>query len=140
MRRTLVLPIVLACAAGLWARPAAATLYDQLGGKPVVDRMVSDAVDIYIADPRLAGYFDDISAAWLKPRFANYICQLADGPCVYRGRAMGPEHKGLHIDERAFNVVVEDLQLAMRRCDIPFRVQNRLLARLAPMERQIVTR
>ena len=34
----------------------------------------------------------------------------------------------------------ERLQLAMDKCDIPFITQNRFLARLAPMQRQVVSR
>jgi hemoglobin len=35
---------------------------------------------------------------------------------------------------------VEDLQRGMDTAGIPFRVQNRLLARLAPMHQDVVTR
>jgi hemoglobin len=49
-------------------------------------------------------------------------------------------HKGLHLDEAQFNALVEGLQAAMDDCDVPFRTQNRLLAVLAPMERDVVTR
>ena len=38
------------------------------------------------------------------------------------------------------NAVAEDLQSTMDRCGIPFTVQNRFLARLAPMQCQVVTR
>ena len=46
-------------------------------------------------------------------------------------------HKGLGIERSAFNALVEDLQLAMDARKIPFRAQNRLLAKLAPMHREI---
>jgi hemoglobin len=36
--------------------------------------------------------------------------------------------------------LVENLQWAMRREDVPFPAQNRLLAKLAPMRRVIVER
>jgi hemoglobin len=39
-----------------------------------------------------------------------------------------------------FNALVEDLQLAMDDSEIPFATQNRLLAILAPMERDIVNK
>ncbi len=119
---------------------ATATLYQRLGGQAGVDRIARDAVDLYIADPRLRSYFDNINPAWLVPHFAEFVCKVSDGPCVYRGRSMASAHKGLHVNEAAFDAVVEDLQAAMRRQNIPFWTQNRLLARLAPMERDIVTR
>jgi hemoglobin len=53
---------------------------------------------------------------------------------------MAATHKGLHLHNADFNAVVEDLQKAMDALSIPFPTQNRLLARLAPMQRDIVTR
>lgn len=68
------------------------------------------------------------------------FCQVAGGPCQYAGHDMTAAHRGLHLTNRDFNAVVEDLQAAMEACNIPFRVQNRFLARLAPMQHQVVTR
>ncbi|WP_267463791.1 globin family protein [Sphingopyxis solisilvae] len=41
---------------------------------------------------------------------------------------------------RDMNALVENLQAAMREENIPFATQNRLLAKLAPMSRQVITR
>jgi len=38
-----------------------------------------------------------------------------------------------------FNAVAEDLQTAMERTGLPYWTQNRLMALLAPMQRDIVT-
>jgi hemoglobin len=46
----------------------------------------------------------------------------------------------LNIDRAAFNALVEDLQKAMDKNDVPFHAQNRLLAKLAPMYRDIEER
>ncbi len=116
------------------------TLYDQLGGHDAVARIADGAMTLYFSDPRLSGDFDNINRAWLQPRFASFICHVAGGPCAYKGRSMAASHRGLHITEARFLAVVEDLETAMNDAGVPFRVQNRLLARLAPMERDIVTR
>ncbi len=115
-------------------------LYDSLGGRQGVDRIAEAAISLYMSDPRLHAYFDNINPDWLEQHFAVFICHVTDGPCAYHGRSMAASHRGLHIDEAAFDAVVEDLQAAMRKQNIPFWTQNRLLARLAPMERDIVTR
>ena len=44
------------------------------------------------------------------------------------------------VGEADFNALVEDLQIAMDRKGIPFRSQNKLLAVLAPMHREVITR
>jgi hemoglobin len=45
----------------------------------------------------------------------------------------------LDINKGHFNALVEVLQLSMDARQIPFRVQNQLLAQLAPMHRDIIT-
>ena len=138
-----ILPATFIAMLGMaYATPASAapSLYERLGGEPGVKAIVNDGIDLYMIDPRLHGYFDNINPDWLKPRFATYICAVADGPCVYRHRSMAATHKALRVDQAAFDATVEDLQQAMRQRSVPFWIQNRLLARLAPLERAIVTR
>ena len=53
---------------------------------------------------------------------------------------MSAAHKGLHLTNADFDALVEDLQDALDAAGVPFRVQNRLLARLAPMQKDVVTR
>ena len=53
---------------------------------------------------------------------------------------MKSSHAGLGIDRADFNALVEDLQIAMDRKGVPFRSQNKLLAILAPMHREVITR
>ena len=143
MRFPVRLLATLTCVAAL-AGPgpsrADATLYGDLGGKPGVERLSGHVISIYMTDPRLAAYFSNINPDWLRRRFATFFCSVSDGGCAYHGRSMAAAHRGLHVDEAAFEAVVEDLQEAMREQDVPFWTQNRLLARLAPMERAIVTR
>jgi len=47
-------------------------------------------------------------------------------------------HEGFDIDRASFNALVEVLQEAMDAQGIPFSAQNKLLAQLAPMHRDIV--
>jgi hemoglobin len=116
------------------------SLFDQLGGEPGIARIASNALDLYFTDPRVAGDFDNINRAFLQPRFTAYLCRVAGGPCIYKGHSMKRAHKGLAINEAHFNAVVEDLETAMDRAGVPYHVQNRFLARLAPLERDIVTK
>lgn len=137
--RLLAASFAFACAVPA-ARAAAGTLYDSLGGKPGIERLSARSVSLYMSDPRLHSYFDNINPDFLRARFVVFFCNVTDGGCPYHARSMAATHRGLHVDEAAFDAVVEDLQHALRDQGIPFHTQNRLLARLAPMERAIVTR
>jgi hemoglobin len=53
---------------------------------------------------------------------------------------MEDSHKGQNLTPSDFNALVENLQDAMVAEGIPAPVQNRLLARLAPMRGQVIER
>ena len=116
------------------------TLYAKLGGQAGMARIVDRAIPLYMADPRIKADFDNINPDHLKTRMTDFLCQLTGGPCAYKGRSMAASHKGLHLREAEFNAVAEDLQTAMEQAGVPYWTQNRLMALLAPMERDIVTR
>ncbi len=122
------------------SRAGEKTLYDDLGGKAGITKIIDYSVTDYVNDPRISDQFDNINLDWLKAQFVLQFCELTGGPCRYRGQDMYAAHKGLNLDSAQFNAVVEDLQNAMDKTGVPFRTQNRLLALLAPMKQQIVTR
>ena len=115
------------------------TLYHDLGDEAGLRKIVDYAMTAYVTDPRISDQFDNINLDWLKQRLYSQFCQLTGGPCLYKGRDMYAAHKGLHLDTAQFDALVEDLQKAMDQAGVPFFTQNRFLALLAPMKRQIVT-
>jgi len=116
------------------------TLYDDLGGKPVMDKVIADMLDLALADPRMAPIFADSDMERLEKLLIIHTCHIADGPCAYDGQDMRRAHDGLGIRTLHFNTLVENLQQAMDDQDIPFRTQNRFLARLAPMHDDVTGR
>ena len=126
----------------LLAAPAKAvtTLYDQLGGQAGLAAIVEHMVALVTTDARTKDDFDNINLDRLKGRLRDFICQVADGPCTYKGRPMAAAHEGLDLTQAKFNAVAEDLQTAMEQTGVSYWTQNRLLARLAPMQRDIVRR
>lgn len=140
-RRPTALLLAAACM-GLLSPAARAddSLYQTFGEKPGLEKITNDFVTNLLADPRTKTYFDGVSLKRLKQKLAEQFCVLTGGPCEYTGRTMKESHEGLNIDRAAFNALVEDLQKAMDKNDVPFRAQNKLLAKLAPMYRDIEER
>ena len=66
------------------------------------------------------------------------LCEVSGGPCRRGGKDMKKAHSGVDITTSDFNAMVEVLQASMDAQGIGFRTQNQLLARLAPMHRDIV--
>jgi hemoglobin len=126
----------------LTAVPAFAddTLFADMGGQDGIDKIVDSSVDNYLADARIKAIFDESNIDRIRAEFKVQFCQVAGGPCGYKGHDMAAAHKGLHLTNADFNAVVEDLQDAMNKVGVPFATQNRFLARLAPMQHQVVSK
>lgn len=113
------------------ATPRSRTLYDDLGGKAGVARLVDKLIEKYRADARINGLFNETNFEYFSERLNEYICLVADGGCEYTGLSMEDAHSGMDIKEREFNYFVEDSQAAMTDVGISVGVQNRLLKVLA---------
>ncbi|MBU6248220.1 MAG: group 1 truncated hemoglobin [Xanthomonadaceae bacterium] len=140
MRRLACLASALLLAACATAPGRAPTLYEQLGGRDGIAAITDRLLDAFAGDPLVAPAFRHVDIRRYRINFTDYLCQIADGPCHYTGDSMAEVHRGMHIDEAAFNAVVQDLITAMDRQHVPVRVQNRLLARLAPERKDIIYR
>ena len=119
--------------------PPHLALYNALGQKEGIRLLMDDLVDRLRADKTIGLLFKNIKPAYLKEQLTDQLCRVSGGPCVYQGEEMKKSHADLNIGTGEFNLLVEILQASMTARDIPFGVQNRLLARLAPMHREIIT-
>jgi hemoglobin len=105
-----------------------------------IDRIVVDMIARCQRDPRIADIFKGTDLVRLHRTLVEQLCYIAGGPCHYSGRDMATAHKDMGLQNHDFNALVEDLQAAMDQEGVPFRDQNRLLAKLAPMQRVTVAR
>ena len=117
--------------------PALKHVLADFGGKPGLVSLVDDLMINLMADPRTRPFFENADRAHIKAELVDQFCVILDGPCTYTGKDMAAAHRNQHIDRGQFNALVEDLQVAMDKHNIPFRSQNKLLAVLAPMYRQM---
>ncbi|MBS3804412.1 MAG: group 1 truncated hemoglobin [Oleiphilaceae bacterium] len=124
--------------AGLATADQSADLYDALGKRDGIERLVEDLMHFIVDDKRIAPQFKGLNVERFHSNLSDQICELAGGPCQYEGMAMTESHHG--ITETQFNALVEDLILAMEKNGIATGTQNRLLAKLAPLHPAIVDR
>jgi hemoglobin len=113
-----------------------AAFHGQAGIARVVDRMV----DLSVADPRIAEIFRATDLERLRRTLKEQVGYLLGAGVDYTGRDMKTVHKDQGINTAEFNALVENLQKAMDEEKVPFRAQNQLLAKLAPMKRDVVVR
>ena len=137
-----VAPVSAAPGTSTAANPPSAddlALLQAFGQRAGLGRLADDLVERLLVDARIGAFFKDTKPAHLKQQLADQFCAVMHGPCVYDGETMKIAHAELKITRRDFLALVELLQAAMDARQIPFAAQNRLLARLAPMHREIIT-
>jgi hemoglobin len=114
-------------------------LYQALGQKAGLSALMDDFMVRLMADARLQPFFKETNQTNFKTQLADQLCQVSGGPCAYKGADMKSSHSNMDINKTHFNALVEVLQLSMDAKGIAFSAQNQLLARLAPMNRDIIT-
>ena len=112
-------------------------LFPQLGGNVGIDKLANDFVERLWVDPRIGAYVHDSGKKHLKTQLADQFCEVSGGPCRLDGPDMKTAYEAMAIGKGDFNARVEMLQSAMDRQGIPFTTQNRLLAQLTSMHRDI---
>ena len=140
MLRTFAIAATAALMLSTFAARADDALFTDLGGRTGIATIVDDATANFLADPRIKDTFDNTNMDRFKTNLTDQLCVVAGGPCAYKGQTMHDAHKGLHLTTADFNALVEDLQAGMDKAGIAFSTQNRLLARLAPMQHDVVTK
>ena len=120
------------------AQTANDALYQQLGGQPGLVALMDDFMIRLLADPRMNPFFRDTDQQHIKDELVTQFCEVSGGPCKRKGADMKKAHAGIDVNKASFNALVEVLQLSMDAQGIAFSAQNRLLAELAPMHREII--
>lgn len=119
---------------------AAPPLYQQLGGVAGITTVTDSTMDRVATDPRSKRSFEGVKLSTLKKSVANYVCHIADGPCVYDGENMANAHAQSNISGSEFDIMVTVLREELDRAGVSDAAKNELLRRLAPTHRDIVKR
>ncbi len=130
--------VALAAGGACLADAAATTLYQQIGGEPKMRAVVEDFTQIALADDRINFTFAETDMKKFKQLLFEQLCHITQGPCPYTGRSMLEAHKKLNITNAMFNALAEDLYAGFDREKVPYRLQNRVMVLLAPMQHDVV--
>nr|WP_256926757.1 group 1 truncated hemoglobin [Sphingomonas sp. TZW2008] len=114
----------------------ARAFHGQEGIRRIVERFVASN----FADPRIGEIFANQDQVRLKRTLFEQFCYILNAGCSYTGRDMKAAHKNMGVQQGDMNRLVENLQAAMRAEGVGFAAQNRFLAKLAPMRRDVVER
>ncbi|MES2289452.1 MAG: group 1 truncated hemoglobin [Pseudomonadota bacterium] len=113
------------------------TMWKSFHGNEGIARIVDNLVERSQADPRIGEIFKGQDMVRLRRTLKEQFCYILGGGCTYTGRDMKAAHRNLGIQSADMGALVENLQVAMDKEGVPFIVQNRFLAKLAPMKRDV---
>ena len=110
----------------------------QFGGKDGIRKITDRLVDLSIDDPRISEIFKGQDMVRLRRTLFEQFCYILAAGCDYSGRDMRSAHADMGLERKDLNALVEHLQRAMEEQDIAFSTQNKFLAKLAPMDADVL--
>ncbi|WP_205689885.1 group 1 truncated hemoglobin [Caulobacter sp. SLTY] len=113
-------------------------VFAAFNGREGVARIVATTLDLAYADARIGPIFKPFERARVERTLTEHFCYVLGGGCAYTGRDMNASHKDMGVKAADMGRLVELLQIAMDKEGVPFAMQNRFLAKLAPMKRDVI--
>ena len=116
------------------------SLYDHLGGKEGISKVVDMFLGNVAKDDKINKRFEKADLGNLKKQLVDQICDAASGgkECKYTGKDMKTAHTGMNITEEEFNALVGDLVKALNDAKVAKADQDALLGVLGGMKGDIV--
>ncbi len=112
--------------------------FEKFGGMKKINKIVDEFTLKLQSNEKMKPFFVETDIKRFKEKLAEQFCAELNGPCKYSGKNMKRAHKGHDIKASHFYKLVEVLQQTMRENDISPRLQNKLLAKLAPMNKDVI--
>jgi hemoglobin len=135
-----VFAMLIIAIAGCMAQPKPeATLYQRIGGLPMLSRISNQTLDIVSKDPQTSRSFEGVKMKTLKESLTNFLCVKTGGDCVYEGETMKKSHADAKITTAEFERMVDVMRERMDVNGVGTKEKNELLRILAPMKRDVVT-
>ena len=113
------------------------SLYEEMGGKPIIEQMIDYFYAQVLLDPELKPYFKDIDMKRLRSHQVQFISAIAGGP-AYKGRPIKEAHAGMKITSAAFDRVANHLVGAIDYFKLPAKYKQPLLNAITSMADDII--
>ncbi len=108
------------------------------GGFAGLSKITQDFVERIQKNPSIGRFFKEADTERLQGMLTDQFCDVLGGGCKYGGKSMKEAHRQMKVASADFNALAEELQNALTAANVPFAEQNRLIAKLAPMQRDVV--
>ncbi|MCB9642722.1 MAG: group 1 truncated hemoglobin [Myxococcales bacterium] len=99
--------------------PASLSMYERMGGEPVLREVVRDFVQRFYKDMIIGFFFTKIDQEQLLQREFEHASQRLGGPHTYQGRPIGPTHRPHRINAGQFNRRLWIVEQTLHKHDVP---------------------
>ncbi|SCE94549.1 hemoglobin [Micromonospora viridifaciens] len=93
--------------------------YERIGGAASVKAAVDLFYDRVLADPAVAGYFEDVDMPQQRRHLALMLTVVLGGPNEYTGRGLAEAHQPLRIPAAHYAIVGEQLVATLAELGVP---------------------
>ncbi len=119
--------------------PAAASIYEQIGGHEALETVVEDFYVRVLADKELAGFFTGTNMSRLKGKQVEFFAAALGGPEPYSGAPMKQVHQGRGITMEHFNLVAGHLTDSLAGAGVPDGTVTEIIGAIAPLAPEIAS-
>lgn len=121
------------------------TLYERLGGREGITKIVDDTVDAHMNNPAVNARFLPFkdkpeSLAIIKQHTIDFFSAGSGGPEVYKGKDMVTAHTGMNISSAEYMHVMDDIFLALDKNSINEDTKKDVLAILWSLKGMIISK
>ncbi|MGQ8335457.1 group I truncated hemoglobin [Sunxiuqinia sp. A32] len=119
------------------------SLYERLGGKEGITKIVDDVVEAHMNNPAINARFIPYSEtpeklAQIKSHTVDFFSEGSGGPVKYAGRDMPTTHRGMNINPTEYMHVVDDIFLVLDKHQIDEDTKKDVLAILWSLKGMII--
>ena len=119
------------------------TIYEELGGEPVVAATVEIFYRNVLADQRIAHFFTDVDMQKQVLKQKSFLTMIFGGPNRYTGRDIRHAHSrllGVGLNDHHVDALLEDLGLALNELSIRKSLAARILAKANSFRDEVLSR
>lgn len=115
------------------------SLYDQLGGEPVLRRIIDRFIDRMFDDIMIGFFFRSVDRARLKQREFEFAAQHLGAPIEYSGRPIETAHQIHRIFDGQFKRRLTLLRETLEDFEVPASVREHWISHTISLEDRVVS-
>lgn len=114
------------------------SLYERLGGRDRIAALVSDLMDLHLANPAIRTRFLRYDAAEVKRKATEFMCMGTGGPETYTGKGLVKTHEGMNINADEFLAVMDDVAIVLEKHAVGARERQEIITTFMDLRKEVL--